>query len=272
MRITKLLCVFLMLAAKPVFSQSAGPVTITSAQCAIISADGEATAGINVSGTWTGTLQPQGTIQGQIAFNVQVTPAGSTTPQSTITANGAYVLSVAGYSSFQVCGNTVATGAAIINLNVSPRGGGVGIGGATTQVQFNDGGNFGGDSSFTFDKTTKILTAGKLSTAANCAANGSAANPSVVACAAAAAGSFSCATAASTGTCTVSTTAVTTASEILITQRTDTVTGTRLSVTCNTGVSTVLPVVTAVVDGTSFTINLGTVTSHPECFSYVIVN
>jgi hypothetical protein len=58
----------------------------------------------------------------------------------------------------------------------------------------------------------------------------------------------------------------------LVTQRTDTATGTRLSVTCNTGVSTMIPVVTAVTAGTSFTINLGTITTNPECFSYFIVN
>lgn len=106
----------------------------------------------------------------------------------------------------------------------------------------------------------------------NCAAVGTAANPSVASCSASAAGSFSCATNASTGTCVVNTTAVTANSEIQVTQRADTTTGTRLSVTCNTTVSTVLPIITAVTAGTSFTINLGTVTTNPECFSYFIVN
>ncbi|ATS93183.1 tail fiber protein [Synechococcus phage S-LBS1] len=36
--------------------------------------------------------------------------------------------------------------------------------GSTTQVQFNDGGAFGGDSGLTFDKTTDALTAGSLRT------------------------------------------------------------------------------------------------------------
>ncbi len=119
---------------------------------------------------------------------------------------------------------------------------------------------------------TGTVTVPKVTTTANCSAIGTSANPSLVACSAAAAGSFSCAVAASTGTCVISTTAVTANSEILITQRTDTTTGTRLSVTCNTGVSTVLPVVTAVTAATSFTINLGTIAANPECFSYHIVN
>lgn len=106
----------------------------------------------------------------------------------------------------------------------------------------------------------------------NCAAVGTAANPSVASCTAAPAGSFSCATNASTGTCTVNTTAVTANSQIFVTQRTDTTTGTRLSVTCNTTIDTVQRAVTAVTAATSFTINLGTIAANPECFSYFIIN
>jgi hypothetical protein len=116
------------------------------------------------------------------------------------------------------------------------------------------------------------IQSGAYQTGTNCAAVGTAANPSVASCAAAAAGSFSCATNASTGTCTVNTTAVTANSEIFIEGRNDTVTGTRLSVTCNTGITTALPEISAVVAATSFTINLGTFTTNPECFSYFIVN
>jgi len=106
----------------------------------------------------------------------------------------------------------------------------------------------------------------------NCAAIGTAANPSVASCTSATAGSFSCATNASTGTCTVNTTAVTANSEILIEGRNDTTTGTRLGVTCNTGITTALPEISAVVAATSFTINLGTFTTNPECFSFLVVN
>ena len=40
----------------------------------------------------------------------------------------------------------------------SSAGGGGTPGGADTQVQFNDGGSFGGDSTFTFNKTTNVLS------------------------------------------------------------------------------------------------------------------
>jgi hypothetical protein len=119
---------------------------------------------------------------------------------------------------------------------------------------------------------TGALKAALYQTNTNCAAVGTAANPSVASCTAAIAGSFSCATNASTGTCTVNTTAVTANSEIFIEGRNDTTTGTRLGVTCNTGITTALPEISAVVAATSFTINLGTFTTNPECFSYFIVN
>src|SRR5581483_6582482 len=111
-----------------------------------------------------------------------------------------------------------------------------------------------------------------LTSATNCAAAGSAANPSLVACSAAPAGRFSCATNASTGTCVVSTTAVTANSIIQI--QPDSSLGTALSVTCNTSMDTGLtaPRVSARTAGTSFTISLGTFSTNPECFSYIIVN
>lgn len=119
---------------------------------------------------------------------------------------------------------------------------------------------------------SSTITAPTYATTTNCAAVGTAANPSVASCSAAPAGSFSCATNASTGTCVVNTTAVTANSEIFVTQRSDTTTGTRLGVTCNTGLTSAVPEITAVTAATSFTINLGTIVTNPECFSYFIVN
>lgn len=101
--------------------------------CATITTDTDkSTVGIQVTGTWTGTLQPQVAIQGQAAVNTQVTPAGSSTPQSTITVNGIYTTSVAGTSTFQLCGPT-GTGTAVVWLNgskaaVKVQGGGSGSG------------------------------------------------------------------------------------------------------------------------------------------------
>lgn len=117
------------LAALPAFAQV--QKAITSTQCLPIDVSSStAVIGIQVTGTWTGTLQPQGTIQGQAAFNVLVTPSTSQTTQSTITAGGAYFALVAGYSSFQICGATVSSGTANVFLNVSQAPAGSGAGAA----------------------------------------------------------------------------------------------------------------------------------------------
>ena len=111
-----------------------------------------------------------------------------------------------------------------------------------------------------------------LLTTSPCAAVGSAASPSVAACGAAMSGAFSCATNATGATCTVNTTAVTGASQIFVTE--DETLGALLGVTCNTS-TTVIPtsrLLSARSAATSFTINLGTVTTNPACFSYLLVN
>jgi len=70
----------------------------------------------------------------------------------------------------------------------------------------------------------------------------------------------------------VNTTAVTANSQILLTV--DESLGTKLSVTCNTTLSTLLnPVVTARTAATSFTFTIGAViTANPACVSYTIIN
>ena len=116
------------------------------------------------------------------------------------------------------------------------------------------------------------LTGTTINTTTHCAGAGTAANPSVASCSAAAAGFFSCATNASTGTCVVDTTAVTANSVIQI--QPDSSLGTALSVTCNTTADSALtaPRVSARSAGTSFTITMGTYTTNPECFSYVVID
>lgn len=90
-----------------------GPLTITGGECKPVSVDGQSQIAINISGSWSGTIQPKASIAGQPSANVQVVPSTSTTPASTITANGLYTATVAGFQSFQLCGNTV-TGTATV--------------------------------------------------------------------------------------------------------------------------------------------------------------
>jgi hypothetical protein len=93
---------------------------------------------------------------------------------------------------------------------------------------------------------------------------------SPAACGVAAAGTVAVPTAATTYT--VNTQAVTANSQIIIQQDTSTTAGTRLGVTCNTTVSTALPLLTAKVAGTSFTFSLTAPAVNPACFSYQVIN
>lgn len=145
------------------------------------------------------------------------------------------------------------------------------IGSVTTFCTFNDTG-LSASGSVPTANTTGGIVGYNFGTLTNCAAVGSAASPSVAACASASAGSFSCATNATGATCTVNTTAVTANSQIFVQE--DETLGSRLGVTCNTSTN-VLPtsrLLSARVAATSFTINLGTVTTNPACFSYFLVN
>ena len=99
-------------------AQTIGPISLTGTNCTNgVSTDGMATVGFQVVGTWSGTIQPKGYIDGKTAFNLSVTPSTSSTAQSTVTANGAYFVGVSGYTGFQLCGATV-TNTAKIYFNV----------------------------------------------------------------------------------------------------------------------------------------------------------
>lgn len=116
-------------------------------------------------------------------------------------------------------------------------------------------------------QSTKV---GSLLTNTNCAAVGSAADPSVAACTAAAAGTVSCATSL-TNTCTITSTAILTSSEVFIHQNTSANAGTKLGITCNTTPSTLNPLVVSQGAGTvTFSVTKPNV--NPACFDYFVVN
>lgn len=108
--------------APPAFAQaSAGPFVITSASspCATITVTGQATVGIKVKGTFSLTLTPEISIQGQAPDATSVTPYGSQTAQATITAAGSYNSAVAAGTTFLLCPTSYASGSATIYLNAS---------------------------------------------------------------------------------------------------------------------------------------------------------
>lgn len=118
--------------------------TVPSATCTNgIDVTGAATLGVQVTGTWSGTIQPEASISGQATVNIQVTPSTSSTAQSTITANGVYLAAVAGYGYVYLCGNTISSGTAVayfkVSSTASSRGGGGGGSGTVTSVGFTGG-------------------------------------------------------------------------------------------------------------------------------------
>lgn len=123
----------------PIFAQStAKTFTFTAnGQTHCIGTTALPTMGIQATGTFTLTLTPQVSINGQTPQSTQVTPSNSSTAQSTITAAGAYVSAVGGYDTFCLSTTAYTSGTATVQLNPSPAlnasllggGGGLAVGG-----------------------------------------------------------------------------------------------------------------------------------------------
>lgn len=123
--------------APPLFGQAkSGPFTInaSTSPCATIGVTGMSTVSIDVSGTFSATLQPEVALSGGTAGNTQVTPSTSTTKQSTITAVGKYTAAVGSWDTFLVCVTSYSSGTATIRLTASQ---------ALNASQFNSGGGSG---------------------------------------------------------------------------------------------------------------------------------
>lgn len=203
--------------------------------------------------------------------NMVFAPTGGTAITGWNTLGGAIgiVLPNSTASGIQIF-NTAST---VANPEVNITGGGITIfSGTTSAIVLSSGsGNLAvqiGNISATVGNITATagtVSGAKYATATNCS---SSANPAV--CGSAAAGAFTIAAAATTVT--INTTAVTANSDIEI--QPDVSLGTRLGVTCNTSLATVVaPVVTARTAGTSFVATItGTLVANPACYSYSITN
>lgn len=166
-----------LLSAEGFGQAKSGPfvLTATTSPCAKIQTTGQATVGIVVVGTFSATLQPQVSIQGQPLANVQVAPSTSSTPQSTITAAGTYTAGVAGYDLFSVCATGFVSGSVTIYLNVTTTiaassvvaaGGAVqSVGGTANQIASSGGANP------VLSLPTSVVAPGRISTAINAMGN-----------------------------------------------------------------------------------------------------
>jgi hypothetical protein len=121
-------------------------------QCASIVTAGQATVGIQVSGTWSATLQPQVSIGGGTATNTTTTPIGSSTAQNTITANGVFTSSVAGMDNFYLCVSAYTSGSINVVIAIS----------TTINAQLFGGGGGGGSGTVTSVASGPGLTGGPI--------------------------------------------------------------------------------------------------------------
>ena len=93
---------------------------ITNTQNVAVSPNGQSSVGIQVTGTWTGTLFVEGSVDGTNYIQTTTVPLLTGGVQTaTITADGIYQANIAGLSSFRVRGNTVASGTAVVSLRAS---------------------------------------------------------------------------------------------------------------------------------------------------------
>lgn len=142
MHFSRKLCLLLAFAFATVFvrgqtvSKTFQITSTSTVSCPAIDVGGNATVGIDVSGTFSATLQPQVIIGGgNTPRNTGVTPYGSTTSQATITAAGGYhTTDIPGATYFVMCASAYVSGTATVVLTITPASakGGGGGGGAGT--------------------------------------------------------------------------------------------------------------------------------------------
>lgn len=122
----------------------AGSIT-ANGQNASLTLAGYGAASIVVTGTWTGTLTFQGSVDGVTFTTITAFPLASTTGVTTTTANGSWTMSTGGLHSVRVLATAAWTGTAAVALRGTLTGGAASGGG---------GGGGGGDASAANQTTT----------------------------------------------------------------------------------------------------------------------
>lgn len=149
-----------------------GSITVVSAACATASQcvnqglpSTAGSASVQVSGTFTGTLQFEATVSGSSTWvAVSGKPLPSGVDVSSTTATGTWQFNIASLSNIRVRASAFASGTAVVVINYSTAiaksalGGGVGGSGAATQVAYWDNATtLAGNASLTWNNTTKTF-------------------------------------------------------------------------------------------------------------------
>jgi hypothetical protein len=110
--------------------------SITTNQSVSINSQGTATTMFAVTGSWTGTLVFEGSVDGTNFVAVSAENTSTGTLVASTTANGTFSVSSAGYQLVRIRGNTVATGSAAIAINAA-----VGLQGVSVDAPLPTGSN-----------------------------------------------------------------------------------------------------------------------------------
>jgi len=147
---------------------SISTTTCPGAGCVTIDIAGNGTLGIQITGTFVGTITFQSSVDNSTYVSLRAISVADTTSTliTSTTTTGIFSANVAGMSSARVVFTAYTSGTATVSLRLSQRysslssgGGGAATtpGGSTTQLQFNDAASFGG-SLLTYNKTLQTYS------------------------------------------------------------------------------------------------------------------
>jgi hypothetical protein len=112
------------------------PTNGTGTGCITVITTGSGSIGIQVEGTWSGTLTGYASVGG-VVFETQGFFGGNTTT----TSNGLWTTSIAGFQLVQIAFTAYTSGTAVVSIRVAPAGGGGGGGSVLGTVTANAGTN-----------------------------------------------------------------------------------------------------------------------------------
>lgn len=110
---------------------ASGNITVNGQAVTVANAREMGTIGIQIAGTWTGTVVPQCSIDGTNWVAIRVTPTDDTVTVESMTGNGIWSGSIAGCKQVRLAATASITGTANISINTIQGGGG---GGANVSV------------------------------------------------------------------------------------------------------------------------------------------
>src|SRR6185295_9863698 len=121
------------------WTQSITTTVCPGAGCIDLNVAGQGSLGVQITGTWVGTVTFQSSINGTTFVSLGVMPVNSTTSVSTTTGNGIWTVPVAGLTTVRVVFTAYTSGTATVirrtttaARNNSSGGGGVGSGTVTS--------------------------------------------------------------------------------------------------------------------------------------------